>query len=286
MRKLEVQDLRDVRLGTMPIIPPIEKIADIDRVLPAVTPEERAWLVQGCVALVDEPEKFKARPKIAIDFDNGIAYGVQFQVDKAAAGRIPQATADGLSMAVRVADGKALAIERSLQNKSCKGFVGTPAGILVVPYLDYQNRLFPTQIDLQELIAANVREQLEHELGISSSSYSWQLVARVSVDYPTVQNEFIVLVDVHLSSEEVLEAVAANVGTPTGLAEKSAFILSRNDVFDIIALDLPTATQHIYALAVATGDIEDKMLESIKRMSCPDPSIEAPEEDRLSAIFG
>lgn len=285
MRKLVVQDLRGFQLGTMPIVRPIEEIADIDRILPAVTPEERAWITQGCAALAEEPEKFKARPKISIDFTNGIAYGVQFQVDKAVAGRIPQATADGLSMAVRFADGKVLAIQRSLQNKSCKGFAGTPAGILVVPYLDYQARLFPTQIDLQELIANNVREQLAHELGISPNSYSWQLVARVSVDYPTIQNEFIVLVEVHLSSAEVLMTAAANEGTSTGLAEKSAFILSQSDVADIIALDLPAATQHIYALTVAAG-IESKMLESIKKMSRPDPAIEAPEEDRLSAIFG
>lgn len=285
MRKLVVQDLRGFQLGTMPIVRPIEEIADIDRVLPAATPEERAWLAQGCAALVEEPEKFKKEPKVSIDLENCIAYGVQFQVDKAVAGRIPQATANGVSMALHFADGKVLAIQRSPKNESCKFFAGTPAGILVVPYLDYQNRLFPPQIDLQELIAANVRKQLTHELGMSPGSYSWQLVARVSVDYPTIQNEFIVLVEVHLSSAEVLMTAAANEGTPTGLAEKSAFILSQSDVADIIALDLPAATQHIYALTVAAG-IESKMLESIKKMSRPDPAIEAPEEDRLSAIFG
>jgi transcriptional regulator of met regulon len=176
-------------------------------------------ILNGVQKLPAEPEKFRAKPKLHIDLENGLAWPIGWPVYLETAAVTEYFIPVGLSIGLLSKDGKVIAIQRSLKNKSCKGFLGTPAGYMILPYQDFSTRKLPANVDLKQEIKKNVEDQLLHELGLLPEEYLWEIAWLANVDYPETQQEFLVSAKSSLTAKEIVVRAAKNKGTDTGLAE-------------------------------------------------------------------
>lgn len=230
--------------------------------------------------MAGEPEKFRTKPKIHFDFKTKEGQAVSLPIYLFARGVSNRFNPSGLSIGVVSKDSYVIGIQRSQKNNACKGFLGTPAGYMLIPYNDFQTRDLPKEVNLRDEIQKNVVDQMSHELNLETKEYDYDIYGLSEVDYPEKQDEFIVLAYANLKGEEIRQRALKNKGTETGLAENRVVLLSPESISNLISQDIPSATQHIAALSLAGGlDIE-----SIKSMSRPDPK-QAFEKDIASMLI-
>jgi hypothetical protein len=235
-----------------------------------VSPEVALAILQGIQKLAGEPEKFRVKPKLHIDLDHKLAWPIGWPVYTETEQVSDLFIPVGLSIGLRSSDGEVIAIQRSTKNKSCKGFLGSPAGYMVIAYEDFSTRKLPAIINLQEEIQKNVEDQLFHELGLALSTYNWQVASLLNVDYPSVQQEFLIYAECKLTADKIIRLAAANKGTATGLSENRVISLKHNQLVDLIKSGVPGATQHLAALLFAGGGLDFNLIRNLDR---PDPSI-------------
>lgn len=235
-----------------------------------ILPVVRQAIMKGIENLAGEPEKFRVKPKIHVDMERKLAWPIGFPLYVATENLTNLFIPWGISIGLRSSDGKVIAIQRSLKNKACKGFLGCPAGYMTVAYRDFSKRIFPANIDVLIEIQNNVFDQMRHELGLESQDYYWGIQNLIEVDYPSRQRELIIWAHSStLTAEEIVARAAKNKGTETGLSENRVIPITDKDLFRFISQGVPMATQHAAALCFATGLDYDL----IKKMAKSDPNI-------------
>lgn len=276
MRKLEMDySVAEVLSNglSLKVLPEVENprtmTAFVEKLRLPLTAVQIQAIKDGIADLANEPEKFRVKPKLHVDLEKGLAWPVPFPVYVKTAALMPYFMPLGISIGLISVEGKVIAIQRALANKSCKGFLGTPAGYMTIPYISFEKRELPKKIDLNEAIRQNVEDQLKHELGLISSEYSWYIDSLMEVDYPELQQEILVIAESILTADEICQRAAVNQGSDIGLAEKRVFSLTDEEVESLIRLDVPGATQHLAALSAAAGN----GVHLIKKMSQVDPKI-------------
>ncbi len=234
-------------------------------------------------ALQKVPAEVQAHfsPKATVDVATGRCFSEYFPVAKALEKIKRRAGPSGVSISIITADGDSLIFKRSLNNGSCRGFLGPVAGFL--------NDVSEAKT-VREIIDTNTISQVSHETGLPMASLKSKIVGSVDVDYPSNQTEIIVSAVTSLTKAEILALINHNQGEgPTKLAEKSPFLIPRDKILAILAdPDCHIATQHAIALATGLGETPEwhQALELIKKLP-QYPAGSKPEEawDGLEALL-
>lgn len=274
LRMLKTESDFSVKRFDLDVLPEVEteeKLKGFTAVYPeAWLPKVYGAVLSGIANLANEPEKFRVKPKLHVDLVQRLAYPVPWPVYVATEQVSDLFIPVGLSIGLLSKDDKVIAIQRSLKNKSCKGFLGCPAGYMIIAYEDFATRKLPLTIDLKEEIKKNIEDQLLHELGLNRNEYGWRTICLLQVDYPSNQQEFLVFARANLSADEICIRAAVNKGTATGLAENRVIPMTTDQLSRLIQEKIPGATQHLAALLFAAKGLN---FELIKNLDKPDPSI-------------
>ncbi len=280
-REIVITTSEKLNFGNFRVLPEIEDMASLSKYSKEnnLLEVEIEAIKKGIESLAGEPEKFRLKPKIHFDFAKNEAQVISWPVYLATREVSNRFNPTGISIGVVSKDSYVVGIQRSQKNNACKGFLGTPAGYMLLPYNDFQTRDLPKEVNLEEQIQKNVIDQMSHELNLEKKEYGYYIYGLSRVDYPEKQDEFIILAYANLRGEEIKQRASKNKGTETGLAENRVVLLSKDAISILVSKDIPTATQHIAALSLAGGlDIEP-----IKDLSRPNPK-EAFEEDIASML--
>ncbi len=282
MRNFSFQNIKG-KLGMANVLPEVEDEVTLKNFLGYrnVSSQELEAIRQGIADLAGEPEKFRVKPKFHLEAFTKQRYvrPVAWPLYVATSGLMQDFMPLGLSIGLISDDGYAISLQRALTNRSCKGFLGTPAGYMVLPYIDFAERKMPETVNLDEMIANNVRDQLGHELGLKPEEYTYTVEGIIQVDYPEKQDELLVSAVSSLSAQEIIDRAAENKGTDTGLAETQVIALTEADLEFLMKKQVPVASQHLAALCYAAGmDIG-----GIAFMDRPNPAI--PFEEKILDIL-
>lgn len=234
-------------------------------------------------ALQKVPAEVQAHfsPKATVDVTTGRCFSEYFPLAKALEKIKRRSGPSGVSISIITVDGDSLIFKRSLNNGSCRGFLGPVAGFL---------NDIPEAKTVQEIIDVNTISQVSHETGLPMASLKSKIVGSVNVDYPSTQTEIIVSAVTSLTKAEILALINNNQGEgPIKLAEKSPFLIPRDKILAILAdPECHIATQHAIALATGLGESPEwhQALELIKKLP-QYPSGNKPEEawDGLEALL-
>jgi len=280
-REVVITTSEKLNFGNFRVLPEIEDMASLSKYSKEnnLLEVEIEAIKKGIESLAGEPEKFRLKPKIHFDLAKNEAQVISWPVYLATREISSRFNPSGISIGVVSKDSCVVGIQRSQKNNTCKGFLGTPADYMLLPYNDFQTRDLPKEVNLEEQIQKNVIDQMSHELNLKKKEYGYYIYGLSRVDYPEKQDEFIVLAYANLRGEEIKQRALKNKGTETGLAENRVILLNKDDISNLVSKDIPTATQHIVALSLAGGlDIEP-----IKGLSRPNPK-EAFEKDIASML--
>ena len=272
MRNFSFQEIRG-NLGVAKVLPEVEDEVTLKNFLGYnnVSSKELKAIKQGIADLAGEPEKFRVKPKFHLEVFTKYRYvrPVAWPLYVATSGLMQDFIPLGLSIGLISSDGYVISLQRALTNRSCKGFLGTPAGYMVLPYIDFAERKMPETVNLDEMIANNVRDQLGHEISLKPEEYTYKVEGIIQVDYPEKQDEVLVSAVSSLSAQEIIDRAAKNKGTDTGLAETQMIALKEVDLEFLMKEQVPVASQHLAALCFAAG----MDLGGIAFMNRPNPAM-------------
>lgn len=231
-------------LSPLTIIP---EITSYEQIPLNISKIESEALKKGIDKRKDEPKEYLNLPKVIIDFKNKTVKLASWPLVK----ELLQIKSDiltptGLTIGLISSDKQVIAIQRSENNDFCPGFLGTPAKYMTVSYDNLNNK----QINIQELINFNVETLLKNEIGLDPSQYDFDLYGMANVDYPYNQNEFIVIAQSFLSSDNIKEI--ANKNNDLYIQEKKIINLDREKLLKLFDKNVPIANQHAYALYLAS----------------------------------
>lgn len=235
-----------------------------------ISRELRVAIELGIEKQRSEPEKFRLAPKLHWYRAKQVVWPVPWQVFLATEKISDLFVPLGISIGLLSKDNKVIAIQRSLKKRSCKGFLGTPAGFMTLPYVDFSKRILPNQVNLMAEIKRNIEDQMSHELGLQSGEYNWRVIELMAVDYPSNRQEFLIFAWSNLTAEEICQRATRNKGASTGLAENRVIPMTHDQLLPlIVGKKVPGATQHLAALCRAVN-IPTSF---IREFDCPDPSL-------------
>ena len=200
---------------------------------------------------VAEEKTLGYHPKTCINFSTGDIYLEYFPMAMLMAklGLRPGPT--GVSCCVITTDNYILGLKRSEKNNSCRGFLGPVAGFITAQ---------TQHCYLEKLISAEIREQMEHEISIDANHLQAYVKAVVSVDYPSKQEEVLVLIMTDLTSQQIFSSARTNTDRGLGkIAEQNVRWLKPEKLLRILKnQELHIATAHALALCLGLSDTDKR----------------------------
>lgn len=250
-----------------------------------LSPENKE-IILAAIAQIPREIKDNLPPKVIFDLKNGDFKSEYFPIarafDKTKLGNGPS----DITINIMANDSdEILVFKRSFDNGVCRGFIGPAAG--------YLNDVQGAQ-SINDLIKANIFEQISHEVGLKEEKLeevlNYKVIGLVDFDYPGKQNGVIVNARLNLSKAEIFASIRENQGQGVGkLAEKHPFFIPRSKVLSILAdPDCHIASSHAVAIAATLGETPEwhQALELIKKLP-QYPAGNKPEEawDGLEALL-
>jgi len=252
---------KDVLYRVFQVVKPVETEADLENPIYGFNPEEKEATRAGIPGIAKENQNFLALPKIWVDFVNGIIYTLYFPIFEALE-KLAKTTRRfiplGLSIVVKTSDNKVIALQRSSKNRSCKGFLSLPAAFMTFGFSNFATREMSTSTNFVTKIIADIIKILKNELGLLEGEYKWDFkdpntMYVVKNDYPSNQDEIIIIVTTKLTAKQVIARAEKNKADQGLPSENNVFMLNKKTFLYLLSLEIPGATAHLAALCIAFG---------------------------------